>query len=212
MQIRLKSQQSKLVDWALELEPNPQSGRIGRECLILEKENTYQRPSDSFQLLLFPEIELASCNHWLAGRLIGKQGREGALTLDSLFPLQFPRPVLPFNTAPLCISPWQLRSMSVCEWGGSHGFSAINGLRDSRHVQMVFVRGLNDEPRIERWHFLLNRGIWWRQQRRSHPANLLARLSGICRHRPKEKFKETAHNCGKIDIYSQKIKESVVCT
>lgn len=147
-------------------------------------------------------MELASSTYRLAGQLIENQGRERTLTLDSLFPLQFPRPAPPFNTAPLYISPWQLCSTSVCEWGESHGFSAATGLRDSRHVRMVFVWGLNKEPCIERCHLFFNWGIWGWQWKTSHPANLLARFSCICSYRPKEKWKEMTDHCGNIQKYS----------
>lgn len=166
-----KSQQRKLADWALKWELNRlQSVWVVGECLFLQ--NGRKKPhrfSDSFQIFLFPEMELASNTYRLAGQLIENQGRERALTLDSLFPLQFPRPAPPFNTAPLYISPWQLRSTSVCEWGESHGFSAATGLRDSRHDRTVFVWGLNKEPCIERCHLFLNRGIWGWQWKSGKP-------------------------------------------
>lgn len=78
--------------------------------------------------------------------MIEKQER--APTLDSLFPLQLPRSIPPFNLAPLYISPWQLHCVCVyvCE---SHGSSATASLRDSRHVQMVFVLVPNEVPDTE---------------------------------------------------------------
>lgn len=37
----------------------------------------------------------------------------------------------------------------MCVWGESHGSSATASLRDSKHVQMVFVLVLNEVPDTE---------------------------------------------------------------
>ena len=109
---------------------------------------------EAFELIparFFPEMELAYNTCWLADWL--KNKREKAQTLDSMSPLQPPAPLLPFNMAPLYISPWQLQCVClcvcVCVWGRSHGSSATTSLRDSRHVQMVLVLALNEVPDTE---------------------------------------------------------------
>ncbi|PWA15432.1 hypothetical protein CCH79_00008497 [Gambusia affinis] len=100
------------------------------------------------------QMELASNTYRLAGQLIENQGRERALTLDSLFPLQFPRPAPPFNTAPLYISPWQLRSTrhhSLARRHPHHNHSSV-------HKEALDTRMVLSDDSAEREH-LIGAGI-----------------------------------------------------
>lgn len=100
---------------------------------------------------------------WVGITTLTYRSWERALTLDSLFPLQLPCLVSPFNMARLYISPWQQQCecVRVCVWGEYHASSsATTRLCDSRHVQMVFVSTLNEVADTERsdpighWSFL----------------------------------------------------------